>query len=305
MRARFLAVTLAFAFAACVPPEEKPRTPKPAPCPPPPEPERQSVVVGTIGKLHMVENRYGLSRLGDVVAAFKPDLVLLAVRREPYHEGRLEDASFEMTYVHHLAKTRGIPVEPIDWYREQELGAPPAALEPFDVTEIAKRERAILEEPRLYTFEQANAEDLMQKVLLATNSEARYRGGNALASRRTAWMQHFAADAVARFNRPKRVLAFVDLFDRPAIDLALRAVGYTPKSPVDVVAKAKEVMMTDIPSDVLREYELQKGRARERAAKASGVEKTFWTEKARVLDVVVERKASCCVTQAALNATTP
>jgi hypothetical protein len=302
---RFTIGVLLLALAACVPPEEKPRSPKPKPCPPPPEPEHVSVVVGTIGKLHMVENRYGLSRLGDVLAAFKPDLVLLAVRPDPYHDGHLEDASFEMTYANYVAKTRGIPVEPIDWYREQELGAQVPALDPFDVTEIAKREGAVLSQPRVYTFEQANGDELMQKILLATNSEARHRGGNALASRRTAWIQHLAADAVVRFNRPKRVLAFVDLFDRPAVDLVLRGVGYTAKSPVDVVAKAKEVMVTDVPNDVLKEYQLQQPRVRERAAKTSGAEKAFWTEKARVLDVVVERKAACCVSQSTLNASPP
>src|SRR5690606_16661107 len=93
--------------------------PKAPPCPPPPEPARLSVVVGTIGKMHMVESRYGLARLGDVIAAFKPDLVLLGARVDAFREDRLEDASFEMTYVHQLAKARGIPVEPIDWFREE------------------------------------------------------------------------------------------------------------------------------------------------------------------------------------------
>lgn len=299
MKRSLLAAVLV--LAACVPPEEKPRAPKPVPCPPPPEPERQAVVVGTIGKLHMVENRYALSRLGDVLAAWKPDLVLVAVRPDAFHDGRLEDASFEMTYVTEVAKTRAIPVEPIDWYREKDLGAEPAALEPFDVTEIAKRETAVLAQPRLYTFEQANGDDMMQRVFLATNAETRHRGGNPLASRRMAWIQQLAADAVLRFNRPKRVLAFVDVFDRAAVDQALHSVGYSAKSPLDVVAKAKEVMMPDVPTDVLRQYQAQASRVRERAGKASGAEKTSWSDKARLLELVVERKAACCVSQSALE----
>ena len=65
-----LASTLAACALGCGPEaHEKPKAP---PCPPPPEPALQSVVVGTIGKMHMVESRYALSRFGDVFAAFKP-----------------------------------------------------------------------------------------------------------------------------------------------------------------------------------------------------------------------------------------
>ncbi|NVL67784.1 hypothetical protein, partial [Escherichia coli] len=84
----------------CEPSERVPaRGPKAPPCPPPPEPAYQATVVGTIGKMHMVESRYPLSKLGDVLATFKPDLVLVGVRVDPFREGHLEDAPFEMTYV--------------------------------------------------------------------------------------------------------------------------------------------------------------------------------------------------------------
>ena len=175
--------------------------PKPPPCPPPPEPELQPVVVGTIGKMHLVESRYELSRLGDVFAAFKPDLVFVAVRGDALREDRLEDASFEMSYARHLAKARGVPVEPIDWFREDDLVAPPAALEPYAVTEIERREAQLLRAPRLYTFEQANGAELHEKVLLAIGAAARHRGGDPLASRRRAWIQHLTADAVNRHGK--------------------------------------------------------------------------------------------------------
>ena len=56
---------LAMAIAACEPSERLPnaRSPKCPPCPPPPEPAYQAVVVGTIGKMHMVESRYPLARI--------------------------------------------------------------------------------------------------------------------------------------------------------------------------------------------------------------------------------------------------
>ncbi len=294
-----LAATLAAWTTACGPDvHEKPKAP---PCPAPPEPALQSVVVGTIGKMHMVESRYGLARLGDVFAAFKPDLVLVGVRVDAFRQDGLEDASFEMTYVHHLAKTRGVPVEPIDWFREADLTAPPAPLEPYDVAEIEKREAELLHAPRLYTFEQANSTELEEKVLLATAAASRYRGGDPLAARRRAWIQHLAADAVGRHGKPKRVLAFVDVLDRPVVDLVLRGVGYDARTALDVVTKAKEVLAeADIPGEVLDRYRAQLVRAKDRADKTSGPEKSFWEERARVLEVVVDKKATCCVTQSAL-----
>ena len=278
-------------------------TPKAPPCPPPPEPAHQAVVVGTIGKMHMVESRYPLARLGDVFAAFKPDLVLVGVRVDAFRQDQLEDASFEMTYVQHLATARGVPVEPIGWFREADLTAPPAALDPFDVVEIEKREAEILHAPRLYTFEQANGAELEEKVLLATAAVARHRGGDPLSSRRRAWMQHLAADAVRRHDKPKRVLAFVDVLDRPAVDLVLRGVGYDGKMAADVVANSKEILAGgDIPGEVIDRWRAQLARAKERAAKASDADKPFWEDRARVLEVVVDKKAACCVTQASLSA---
>jgi len=300
-----LAIASAACLAGCEPSERVPargasggRAP---PCPPPPEPAYQAAVVGTIGKMHMVESRYALSKLGDVLSAFKPDLVLVAVRVEAYREGRLEDASFEMTYVAHLAKQHGVAVEPIDWFREQDLGAPPAAVEPWDEAEVAKREAEVLGQPRLYTFEQANGPDLEQKVLLATGAEARYRAGNPLAARRHAWMQHLTASAVSRHDRPKRVLAFVDVLDRPTVDLALHGVGYTTKEPVPLVSKSKEEMIAGIPTDVMNDWKDQLDRTR---AKIDGAktapEKAFWSDHQRTLQVVVDKRAACCVTQSAL-----
>ncbi len=290
-------------LAGCEPSERVPaRGPKAPPCPPTPEPAYQAAVVGTIGKLHMVESRYPLSKLGDVLAAFKPELILIAARVEPFHEGRLEDASFEMTYVANLAKQHGISVEPIDWFREQDLGAPLAPVEPWDEAEIAKKEAEVLSLPRLYNFEQANGAQLEEKVLLATGAEARHRSGSPLLARRHAWMQHLAASAVSRHGRPKRVLAYVDVLDRPVVDLLLHGVGYTLKEPGVLVSKSKEEMIADMPADVMSEWkaQLERTRARIDAAKAAP-EKAFWSDRLRTLQVAVDKRAGCCVSQSALT----
>lgn len=291
---------------------EKPRS---VPCPPPPEPLHQAVVVGTIGKLHMVESGYPLARFGDVVAAFKPDLVLVAARVDPFREDRLEDASFEMTYVVQLAKSRGIPVEAIDWFREADL-ATRAPVEPSDEVEIDKRETDVLRAPKLYTFEQANSDELREKILLATSAAARHRGGDPHAARRRGWLEHLTFSATARHGKPARVLAFVDVFDRPVVDSTLHAAGYHGRSPSDVLAKSKEVLADNaISSDVMNTYRAELARAKERASalatspsaregtsgSAPNPEVVFWEDRARVLSLVVERKATCCVTQSMLE----
>lgn len=302
MRLALAALLAAVVLGGCVPEDRPPpRDPRAPVCPPPPEPERQAIVVGTIGKLHMVESRYAIAKLGDVMASFRPDVVLLAMRVEPFREGSYEDASFEMTYLAALAKNRALPIEPIDWFSPGDLDAALPAVEPPDEVEIARREADVLMQPKLYTFEQANGPELAQKVFLATNAEMRHRSGNAPWARRTAWIAHLATNAVLRHDRPKKVLAFVDVFDRPAVDLALRAVGYAPKDPVSLVAKATEVMAPDLPLEVLSQYKTQLGRVRDRIETAKGAEKAFWRDRERVLEVVVDKRATCCVTQSALT----
>jgi hypothetical protein len=304
LRRALFALSLGAMAAACEPSERvPPRGPKAPPCPPPPEPAYQAAVVGTIGRMHMVESRYPLSKLGDVLATFKPDLLLVAVRVDAFREGHFEDASFEMTYVNALAKQHNVAVEPIDWFREQDLVAPPAPAEPWDAAEIAKREAAILTAQRLYTFDQANGAELEQKVLLATGAEARHRSGNPLLERRHAWMQHLAASAVERHGRPKRVLAYVDVLDRPTVDLLLHGVGYTMKEPVALVAKSKDELISDIPKGVLDDWKAQLDRAHANVDRAkTPAEKAFWTERDHTLRLVVDKRAQCCVPQSAFDA---
>jgi hypothetical protein len=290
-------LALALLLAACVPPaESRPKCPPP---PPVPEPEYQAVVVGTIGKLHLVESRYPLAKLAETMAVFKPDLVLVAVRVDPYREDKLEDASYEMTYAAWLAKARGAAVEPIDWFRFEDLVAAPPPVEPADEASIEARETELLRAPRLFTFEQANSRELQEKIQLAEDAFTRHRSGDPLASRRRAWVQHLALDAAARHNRPKRVLAFVDLLDRPLLDSTLGGLGYTTRTPVEVLAKSKEALAAgDIPGAVLASWTAESERAKQNAAKGDAA---FWTERAKILDIALEKKGGCCVTQSALR----
>jgi len=292
-------MTLTLMSAACGPDaHERPKAP---PCPPPPTPEHQAVVVGTIGKWHLGESRYAITRLGEVFAAFKPDLILIGARVEAYRADHLEDASFEMTLVSSLAKARAIPVEPIDWFREADLVAPLAPVDDKSVTDdLANRETAVLRMPKVFTFEQANGDELAEKILLAQATSTRLRAGDPLESRRRGWLTHLTADAARRHGKPKRILAFVDILDRPVVDLALRGVGYESSTPVAMLAKSKEALLTgsDVPPDVLSAYKDQLSRAQENIGKAkTDPERKFWEQRTRILSVVVEKKAACCVTQ--------
>ena len=78
------------------------------------------MVVGTIHSAHLVQRDYPLARLAAVLSAAHPDLVLVEIRPEPFAAGHLEDGPFEMTYVTLLARAAGVPVEPIDWWREED-----------------------------------------------------------------------------------------------------------------------------------------------------------------------------------------
>lgn len=270
-------------------------------CPAPIESDKQLVVVGTIGKLHMAEAKYPLAKLGDVMSNFKPDLVLLGVRADAFREGNYEDASFEMTYLAALAKNRAIPAEGIDWFREQDLVAPLPAVDPAGDAENAKRAAEILARPKLYPFEQANGTELAESIYLATIAEQRYRGGNAPWTRRAAWIGHHAVDAIVKHKKPKKVLAFVDVFDRPTVLLALGAVGYESRDPVVVSKQSSEVMVSDLPPEVLSQYKNQLGRVRDKIEKAKGPEKAFWQEREKILEVVVDKRAACCVPTTALG----
>jgi hypothetical protein len=295
LKLRFAALLVVAACGGADPHEKV----KPPPCPPPPEPDHQAVVVGTIGKYHLAETRYPLAKLAEAMAVFKPDLVLVGVRVDPYRENKLEDASFEMTYVTAIAKERGAAVEPIDWFA---LGKAEPPVDPADEQGIEQRETEILHGSKLFTFEQANASEMSEHVLEAWDSRARHRSGDAPNAQRRGWLQHLTADAVTRQSRPKKVMAFVDVLDRPAVDAVLGNVGYALRTPVDLLAKSKETAANDaIPEPVVTQWRAEATRAEANASKSKDAEAAFWTERAKVLAIAVEKRGTCCVTSSALG----
>jgi hypothetical protein len=99
------------------------------------------------------------------------------------------------------------------------------------------------------------------------------------------------------------VLAYVDVLDRPALDMLLHDVGYVMKEPVALVSKSKDEMISDIPADVMNEWRAELDRARSRIESAkTPAEKAFWTDRQRTLQIVVDKRAACCVPQSTLAA---
>lgn len=89
------------------------------------EPDLVAIVVGTVGRDHLTKDGYPLTKIADIIDTFKPDMILLQARQEPFKKQQLEDASFEMTYVNGVAGTAGVDTEPFDWFRDDDT-LPPA-----------------------------------------------------------------------------------------------------------------------------------------------------------------------------------
>ena len=82
------------------------------------------MVVGTEHGGHVTTPGYPMSKLGALIDAYKPDLVLVEIRPAPFAMGHYEDGPIEMSYVTLHAKSRGIAVAPIDWWRDEDVGQP-------------------------------------------------------------------------------------------------------------------------------------------------------------------------------------
>ncbi|MEO8874966.1 MAG: hypothetical protein ABI461_05200 [Polyangiaceae bacterium] len=85
------------------------------------QPDLSGIVVGTIGRDHLIKDGYPLTKIADIIDVYKPDLLLIQVRADAYKKLNLEDASFEMTYVNAVAGTAGVETAPIDWFKDEDV----------------------------------------------------------------------------------------------------------------------------------------------------------------------------------------
>jgi hypothetical protein len=102
------------------------------------EPDLVGLVVGTIGRDHLLKDGYPLTKIADIIDVFKPDMILIQVRADAYKQQHLEDASFEMTYVNAVAGTAGVDVQPIDWFKDED-SFPPGVMDDGGPTPAPKK----------------------------------------------------------------------------------------------------------------------------------------------------------------------
>jgi hypothetical protein len=261
--------------------------------------DAEFAVVGTIHKGHLIQPAYPLGFLCRMVAEFRPDLVLVEIRPEAFAEGHLEDGPFEMTAVTDCAQSLAIPVEPIDWWLDQEMEVsnPPLTAEQ-EVTFGA--ESAALKEPDWPSFIEANSYVARQRGIRLSNLRARYLAGNPAWTRRQAWIDHQALQVIER-HRAHRVLAFVGYNHAPELEAYLWAFNLTPLDPLQIAWSQPADSNQKAPESVVSKWREGLARLRTQAEGATGETAQRLKAKIRYFEVAVERAGTCCVEPSTLE----
>ncbi len=278
--------------------------------PPPPmsprSPEKTSsnapnaIVIGTAHKGHLLVADYPITKLGDVLSSYKPDLVLVEIRPEAFASGHLEDGPIEMTYVVVTARAMGIDVEPIDWWRGEDLGAPAPASDAeaeraYDV-EFGALEKKIVS---YASFAELNSPERSREFLRVENARARFGVGYENSwHRRQAWFHERARAAIEK-HHARRVAAFVGFEHRPELEAFLAAFGEQITDPTSLNFPASPTH--PVSPQIVASW--REGLTRLRAELATAPERTqpALKSKIRYWEVAVERSGACCVDESALQ----
>ena len=218
----WLSMAFASIAAAC--------TPAKSASPSPPD----VMVIGTVHKGHML------------IAGYPDDQTRRRARRvqagswcssksapKPSPKVASRTGPAEMTYVTVLARQLGIPVEPIDWYRDQDVGAEPPHGDPADEATYDRDFAAIeAKYDRLDTFEAIHSPERMRALLRVSNAKLRY-GVDPFWARRQAWF-HARADHAITDHHAHRVAAFVGATHLPELQMYLEATGGHVVSPLSL-----------------------------------------------------------------------
>ncbi|GAO01726.1 hypothetical protein [Anaeromyxobacter sp. PSR-1] len=295
-----LATLAAMALVGCAT-NASSRSAHPSPPDDPATASFEAVVVGTIHRAHLTESAYPLSQLAGLIETYRPDLILVEIRPEPFALGHLEDGPFEMTYVTWLGHSKGIAVSPIDWFRDEDLGVD-ADPEPEPADRHAYEEETAALDARMdrpLTFAEVHSPRQDAAVLSMLNVRARYLAGNPGWNRRQAWLHQQALEAIRR-RGAHRVLAFVGAFHRPELEAFLAAEGGSVRSPRSIPFAA--TARTPAPPQVVQLWREGAARLRAQAAKAPAKRAEALTSKARYFEVAADRAGQCCVDPAAFDA---
>jgi hypothetical protein len=253
-----------------------------------------TMVVATIHGGHFVQPEYPLATLRAILEAYRPDLVLVEIRPEAFAAGLLADGPPEMTYVTVMARARGVAVAPIDWWLNEDVGAPLPLL-PAPEQAVFDREDALVSKDRIWppSFHDAHSERQSAVILASHNLEVRHYPASTW-PRRQAWFHAHAVEEIER-ARARRVLAFVGQDHRPELDDYLRDQGATDRTPLELPLPALAVLRAEpVPAPVLDAWRLGAEALRQLAARSSGRFAEAMAGKARDLDQVVASRGACC-----------
>ncbi len=281
-------------LAGCTLPDErqKPKTPAVV-CPP--EPPNKGMVLASIHEFHLANSGFPFSRLGDVLDAYRPDMILVDTPPEALKGEHPEDASIELEYIKYVASTRSTELVSIAPDREDTPIAPKP--EKGDEDALA-REAGFLSDPQAnnLTFEQANGVEGTLKLDAALNARKRYLVGDPDFVRREAWLEH-TVDKVLTDKQPKRVLVVVDPINRAPLEAHLYLRGLGMANPVKVVAQSKEKRdESAVPSTVLSAWTERLNALQNRLHRLRpGADRSWLEYKVNVFQIAVDKHGSCCV----------
>jgi hypothetical protein len=282
-------------LSACTLPEErqKPKAPVVV-CPP--EPPNKGMVLATIHEFHLANASFPFSRLGDVMDAYRPDMILIDTPADTLKGEHPEDASIELEYIKYVASTRSTDLVSIAPDREDAPLSPKPAKGDEDAL---AREAGFLSDPQAsnMTFEQSNGLDGAHKVDAALNARKRYLFGDPDWVRREAWLEH-TVDKILDDKQPKRVLIIVDPVNRVPLEAHLYERGLGMSNPVKVVAQSKEKRdENSVPSAVLSAWSEHLGALQSRLHRLRpGADRSWLEYKVNVFQIAVDKHGGCCVT---------
>jgi len=281
-------------LAGCTLPEErqKPKAPV-VTCPP--EPPVKGMVLATIHEFHLANAGFPFSRLGDVLDAYRPDMILVDTPAATLRGEHPEDASIELEYIKYIASTRATDLVSIAPDREDSPLSP--QVDKGDEDALA-RAAGFLNDPQAnnLTFEQSNGADGSRKIAAALNARERYLQGDPDDVRREAWLEH-SVDKVLDEKQPKRVLVIVDPINRALLEAHLYERGLGMVNPVKAVSQSKEKRdETSVPSGVLSVWNERLNALQDRLHRLRpGVDRSWLEYRVNVFQIAVDKHGSCCV----------
>ncbi len=293
--------------------------------------ESQVALVGSIHKMHLMDEDYPMQVLGALIEDWNPDLVLVALPPKALAQGAWEQGPIEMSYVTWVARHAHIAVEGIGWHSPAGCRAKAARMTAKMPAMIAQmkgtkasgksmsmkammRSKMISMLPRDAvgparglmrlmppSFETAHspAFERLQRILL--NAMARTKPKMMLqALVKEAQMAHLAAEAIRR-HHAKRVLVVVGLRHRLGLADYLAGLGARLVNPSAILAarglEARAFLNRPISQQVIAMWREAIGHIEAKLRQALGPMRLMLTMKKQCFEWAIAQNGRCCLTQ--------